>query len=116
MRQQTHWRIIFDRSLHAQPCFFETRKRFNRCDHYFQERLDLEEMIDYVSGLAKAKFSTEQLQEIDDEDLTERIDKVLTIEVVSGTLNDLTPEQIKIFDAAVEGREVTVEDWLATTT
>jgi len=28
----------------------------------------------------------------------------LALEVVSGTLNDLTPEQIKIFDEAVEGR------------
>ncbi|BAZ16083.1 hypothetical protein NIES4071_79580 [Calothrix sp. NIES-4071] len=29
---------------------------------------------------------------------------LLTVEAVSGTLNDLTPEQIKIFDEAVEGK------------
>ena len=73
-------------------------------ESWFREKLDLEEMVNYVSDLAKAKFSPEQLQAIDDEDLTERIDKVLTIEAVSGTLNDLTPEQMEIFDAAVEGR------------
>jgi hypothetical protein len=37
-------------------------------------------------------------------DLTRRIDKIIVSEAVSDTLNDLTPEQIAIFDAAVEGR------------
>ncbi|MGV0101820.1 hypothetical protein NSTC731_01138 [Nostoc sp. DSM 114167] len=34
----------------------------------------------------------------------DRIDSILVIEAVSGTLNDLTPEQIEMFDAAVKRR------------
>ncbi|WP_442946733.1 hypothetical protein [Nostoc sp. NZL] len=46
------------------------------------------------------------MREIKDDDLTDRIDSILILEAVSGTLNDLTPEQIAIFDAAVEGRPI----------
>jgi len=71
---------------------------------WYREKLDLGEMVNYVFGLIEEYLSTEELQEIDDEDLSARIRKVLTLEAVSGTLNDLTPEQMEIFDAAVEGR------------
>ena len=50
------------------------------------------------------KFSTAELKAIGDRDLTERIDSILVLYAVSGTLNDLTPEQLEIFDAAVENR------------
>ena len=73
-------------------------------ESWFREKLNLEEMVNYVFGLAKAKFSPEQLQAIDDEDLSERIDKVMAIHAVGGMLDDLTPEEMEIFDAAVEGR------------
>ena len=71
---------------------------------WYREKLDRGEMVNYVSGLIEEYLSPEELQEIDDEDLSDRIRKVLTLEAVSGTLNDLTPEQMEIFDAAVEGR------------
>ncbi len=41
---------------------------------------------------------------ITDNQLTDRIDSILVLEAVSGTLNDLTPEEIKIFDEVVEGK------------
>ena len=41
---------------------------------------------------------------IDDEDLSERIDKIMVTHAVGGMLDDLTPEEMEIFDAAVEGR------------
>ncbi|MDJ0736877.1 MAG: hypothetical protein QNJ47_22890 [Nostocaceae cyanobacterium] len=50
------------------------------------------------------KFTPEEMKSISDEELTRRIDKILVIKAVSGTLNDLTPEQIKIFDESVEGK------------
>lgn len=50
------------------------------------------------------KFSLEDMRAISEHELTRRIKKIMTLEAVSGTLNDLTPEQIEIFDAAVEGR------------
>lgn len=48
------------------------------------------------------KLSLEEMQAIKDGDLTNRIDKILVLEAVSGTLNDLTPEQIKMYDEAVK--------------
>ena len=69
----------------------------------YQVKLNEEEMIDMLVELF-GKFSPTEMQEIKDYDLIKRIDSILILEAVSGTLNDLTPEEIAIFDAAVEGR------------
>jgi hypothetical protein len=61
------------------------------------------EMIEMLVELF-GQFSPEEMRAIKDEDLTRRIDKILVLEAVSGTLSDLTPEQIQMFDEAVEGR------------
>jgi hypothetical protein len=50
------------------------------------------------------QFTPEEMRAIKDEDLTQRIDSLLVLDAVSGTLNDLTPEQLQMFDEAVEGR------------
>jgi len=50
------------------------------------------------------KFTPEEMKIIQDEELTHRIDKILVFEAVSGTLNDLTPQQMTIFDESVEGK------------
>lgn len=70
---------------------------------FYQEKLDKNEMVPDLVDLFK-QFSLEEFITIDNEDLTHRIDNILTLEAVSGTLNDLTPEQMKMFDEAVEGR------------
>jgi hypothetical protein len=44
------------------------------------------------------------MTEIKDDDLIDRIDSILILEAVSGTFNDLTPEQVAVFDEAVEGK------------
>ncbi|QIR40927.1 hypothetical protein HCG51_32435 [Tolypothrix sp. PCC 7910] len=64
-------------------------------------KLKRRDMIEILVDLF-AKFSPEEMQAIKDEDLTDRIDKILVVEAVSGTLNDLTPEQIKMYDEAVK--------------
>ncbi|BDI17756.1 hypothetical protein ANSO36C_35580 [Nostoc cf. commune SO-36] len=71
----------------------------------YQVKLNQREMIQMLVELF-GKFSPEEISEIKDDDLTDRIDSILVLEAVSGTLNDLTPEQIAIFDAAVEGRPI----------
>ena len=71
----------------------------------YQVKLNQREMIQMLVELF-GKFSLEEMSEIKDDDLTDRIDSILILEAVSGTLNDLTPEQIAIFDAAVEGRPI----------
>ena len=66
-------------------------------------KLNKQEMIDMLVELF-GKFTQEEMRAIPEQDLIRRITKILTVEAVSGTLNDLTPEQIKIFEEAVEGR------------
>lgn len=69
----------------------------------YQVRLNKNEMVQLLVSLLE-KFSLEDMRAISDQELMHRIRKIMTLEAVSGTLNDLTPEQIEIFDAAVEGR------------
>ncbi|WP_315789341.1 hypothetical protein [Fischerella sp. JS2] len=66
-------------------------------------KLNKQEMIDMLVDLF-SQFSPDEFMAIPDNQLTDRIDSILVLEAVSGTLNDLTPEQIKIFDEAVEDR------------
>jgi len=67
----------------------------------YQERLDTDEMIKLMIHLFD-RFSMEELKAIPNDDLIDRIDSILVVEAVSGTLNDLTPEQMKMFEDAVE--------------
>ncbi|MBD2447927.1 hypothetical protein H6G76_12205 [Nostoc sp. FACHB-152] len=78
------------------------QKLFKRNSLYLV-KLNQQEMIEMLVDLF-GKFTPEEMQEIQDDDLTDRINSILVLEAVSGTLNDLTPEQIAIFDASVEGK------------
>ncbi|MBO1352115.1 MAG: hypothetical protein EBE86_034310 [Hormoscilla sp. GUM202] len=69
----------------------------------FQELLDKDEIMQVFSNMLE-RVSPEKLLSIDDEELTARVDRIMMIEAVSGTENQLTPEQMEIFEAAVEGR------------
>lgn len=73
-------------------------------DSQFQQELDPEEMISIVYTTIEENLSAEQLHAIDDRELTRRIEKMLVLELLSGMLDDLSPEQMENFDAAVEGR------------
>jgi len=70
---------------------------------FYQEKLNKNEIVPDLVDLFK-QFSLEEFATIEDEDLTHRIDRILVTHAVSGTLNDLTPEQMQMFDEAVEGR------------
>lgn len=69
----------------------------------FRERLDKNEVMQIFSSLLE-RVSPEKLISLEDSELTARVDRIMVREAVAGTLNQLTPEQMKIFDAAVEGR------------
>lgn len=69
----------------------------------YQVKLKRDEMVKKMVDLF-GEFSLEEFKAIPENELIRRIDKLLVLEAVSGTLNDLTPEQIAIFDEAVEGR------------
>ncbi|MEH1817537.1 MAG: hypothetical protein V7L31_00310 [Nostoc sp.] len=67
----------------------------------YQTKLNQQEIIKMLTELF-GQLSPEEMRAITDYELTRRIDKVLILEAVSGTLNDLTPEQIKMYDEAVK--------------
>ncbi|MDY6901059.1 MAG: hypothetical protein SWZ49_23705 [Cyanobacteriota bacterium] len=69
----------------------------------YQVKLKKDEMVKKMVDLF-GEFTSEEFGAISENELIRRIKKLLTLEAVSGTLNDLTPEQIAIFDEAVEGR------------
>lgn len=68
------------------------------------EKLDKQEIIYFLVNMLMRKYSGETIQTINDDDLKNITEGLLVIEAVAGTLNDLTPEQIEQFDAAVTGR------------
>jgi hypothetical protein len=70
---------------------------------FYKVKLDQYEMTEMLIELF-GRLSPEEMRAIKEHDLTRRIGKILTLEAVSGTLNDLSPEEIAIFDAAVEGK------------
>ncbi|MBX9254121.1 hypothetical protein H1Q63_09205 [Desmonostoc muscorum CCALA 125] len=67
----------------------------------YKVKLNQQEMIKMLVELF-GQFSPEEMKAITEHELTRRIDKILVLEAVSGTLNDLTPEQIKMYDEAVK--------------
>ncbi|MBW4556459.1 MAG: hypothetical protein KME59_11055 [Trichormus sp. ATA11-4-KO1] len=68
----------------------------------YQVKLNRQEIIEILVELFE-QFSPEEMRAINDYEMRRRIRKILTLEAVSGTLNDLTPEQIATFDAVVSG-------------
>jgi hypothetical protein len=70
-------------------------------NNLYQLKLDKQEMIEMLVNMF-GQFTPEEMKAITEPDLTRRIDKILVLEAVSGTLNDLTPEQIKMYDEAVK--------------
>ncbi|MFN6563320.1 MAG: hypothetical protein RMY28_026485 [Nostoc sp. ChiSLP01] len=69
-------------------------------NNLYQLKLDKQQMIEMLVNMF-GQFTPEEMKAITEHELTRRIDKILVVEAVSGTLNDLTPEQIKMYDEAV---------------
>lgn len=70
-------------------------------NNLYQLKLDKQEMVEMLVNMF-GQFTPEEMKAITEPDITRRIDKILVLEAVSGTLNDLTPEQIKMYDEAVK--------------
>jgi hypothetical protein len=70
---------------------------------FYMVRLKKQERIEDLVNIF-SQLSPDTFKAITDQELMRRIDKMLVLKAVSGTLNDLTPEQIRIFDEAVAGK------------
>ncbi|HIK12555.1 MAG TPA: hypothetical protein IGS52_20245 [Oscillatoriaceae cyanobacterium M33_DOE_052] len=69
----------------------------------YQEELSKEEVMAIYANLLD-KVSPEMLMALDDERLTKRVRRVMATQMMTKLLDGLTPEEVEIFNAAVEGR------------
>ncbi|MFM5891885.1 MAG: hypothetical protein ACKOQS_26940 [Dolichospermum sp.] len=67
----------------------------------YQENLDKQAMIANINRTFDP-VAVPDVNSISQEELTKRIKRILSLHLVSGMLNDLTPEQMRIFDESVK--------------
>ncbi|OQX21532.1 MAG: hypothetical protein BWK80_33065, partial [Desulfobacteraceae bacterium IS3] len=67
-----------------------------------REELNREKTIEFLISIMQ-KFSLEDFLGIDDTELKKRIDRLMALNMLSGLLDGLTPEQKRIFNEAVRG-------------
>ncbi len=70
----------------------------------FREEVDKAEFMQHFSDRIENGLAPTELIAITEEELTQWIKQYMAIDALSGLLSDLTPEEMEIFDAAVEGR------------
>ncbi len=68
----------------------------------FKEELNYSEIVQDLSKIFAENLSFEEFISISDESLKKRCSIIMVTEAVAGTLNELTPEQMAIFDEAIE--------------
>ncbi|TAF08721.1 MAG: hypothetical protein EAZ77_06490 [Nostocales cyanobacterium] len=68
----------------------------------YQERLEREQMINYIYELFNKPNTVPPVETMEEEDLTERINQILVVHAMAGLLDDFTPEEMAIFDEAVK--------------
>jgi len=67
----------------------------------YQENLDREKMIELINNIFNPA-EVPDINSISEEQLTKRIKRILSLNLVSGMLNDFTPEQMRIFAESVK--------------
>jgi hypothetical protein len=68
----------------------------------FKEELNPTEMVELLCTLFETNLPIEQFNTMTDQDLRKRCSMIMVTEAVAGTLNELTPEQMAIFDEAIK--------------
>ncbi|MFQ6062271.1 MAG: hypothetical protein ACE5J9_03740 [Methanosarcinales archaeon] len=68
------------------------------------KKVDKTKLMEFFSSMIE-KSLPGQLTSITDDELTQRIEKIIAIEALAGMLNDLSPAQMEAFDKAVKRRE-----------
>ncbi|HLP88350.1 MAG TPA: hypothetical protein VK184_07150 [Nostocaceae cyanobacterium] len=67
----------------------------------YQENLDRQEMLKIINHTFDP-LAVPDVNNISEEELTKRIKSILSLHLVSGMLNDFTPEQMQLFDESVK--------------
>lgn len=67
----------------------------------YQENLDRQEMLKIINHTFDP-LAVPDVNNISEEELTKRVKRILSLHLVSGMLNDFTPEQMQLFDESVK--------------
>ena len=70
----------------------------------FREEVNREELMQIYSDLMDNGLPPENLISITEGELTRRVRQLMAMELLGTLLDGLTPEEIRIFNEAVEGR------------
>ncbi|MDB9453433.1 hypothetical protein PN478_07205 [Dolichospermum circinale CS-534/05] len=68
----------------------------------FKEELNAEEMIQHLCNLFQQNLPIDEFNSMEDQELKKHCSGIMVLEAVAGTLNELTPEQIAIFDEMIK--------------
>lgn len=68
----------------------------------FQERLNQREIIEYLAKSFGKHYTNSEFMSIPDDELYEIIHDVMIIKATAGILNDLTEEQLRMFDDSIK--------------
>jgi hypothetical protein len=68
----------------------------------FKEELNAKEIIQELCHLFQKNLPIDEFNNMQDQDLKARCSGIMVTEAVAGTLNELTPEQIAIFDEMIK--------------
>ncbi len=68
----------------------------------FKKELNHAEMIKHLFQIFQENLLIEQFNALSEQELKKRCSSIMVTEAVAGTLNELTPEQIAIFDEVIK--------------
>jgi len=69
---------------------------------FFKEELDYAEMVDDLAQVFQENLTIEEFNKMPEQELKKRCSGIMVTEAVAGTLNELSPEQLAIFDEAIK--------------
>jgi len=68
----------------------------------FKEKLNQSKMIEELFKLFQENLPFEEFNTMSDQELKKHCSLIMVTEAVAGTLNELTPEQMAIFDEVIK--------------
>lgn len=68
----------------------------------FKAELNFAQIVEELYQTFLKNLSIDDFNKISDQDLKKRCSAIMITETVAGTLNELTPEEIAVFDSAIQ--------------
>ena len=78
-------------------------KRLMKANLIYGEKFEADEIIEEIVG-EMSVLGPQTFMAITDHELIKRIKRRMALELVTGLLDDFTPEEMSLFDEAVNGR------------